>query len=95
MRRKAKVNSWDSYDWLDYIVGWWSQTERHIDKVKCYVAKVKVTEILQLYLHIPVPFMDMEKAKRSSWATTFPVCSESKTLKMLLMTTSASHLLEM
>ena len=34
----------------------------------------------------------MENAIRSSWATTLPVWSESKTLKILLITTSASHL---
>ena len=40
----------------------------------------------------PDPFIDMENAIRSSWATTLPVWSESKTLKILFITTSASHL---
>ena len=39
--------------------------------------------------------MDMEKAKRSSCGTTFPEALGSNTLKMLLMTTSASHLMEL
>ena len=34
----------------------------------------------------------MEKAMRSSCATTLPVWSESNTLKILFITTSASHL---
>ena len=40
----------------------------------------------------PVPFMDIEKAIKSSVGTTTPVFSVSKTLKRLLITTSASAL---
>ena len=40
----------------------------------------------------PVPFMDIEKAIKSSVGTTTPVFSVSNTLKRLLITTSASAL---
>ena len=42
----------------------------------------------------PDPFIDMENAMSSSCGTTFPVLLQSNTLKMLFMTTSASHLRE-
>ena len=47
---------------------------------------------LQRMYPLPVPFMDIENAIKSSVGTTFPVFSVSNTLNRLLITTSASHL---
>ena len=47
---------------------------------------------MNISIIIPVPFIDIEKAIKSSVGTTTPVFSVSKTLNRLLITTSASAL---